>query len=98
MDMDTNERLDSMIQKLFIKYPGVNINNFDEFFNQPPGFLKDFSDYAYELLKFNDYIKMSGNKRRDIRSLYRLTALLLLGLAYTSQRLSTLENPPEPPE
>jgi len=96
--METNERLDSMVQELFTKYSGVNINNFDELFNQPPGFLKDFSEYSYELLKFNDYIKMSGNRQRDIRSLYRLTALLLLGLVYTSQRLSTLENPPEPPE
>lgn len=96
--METNERLDSMLQELFTNYSGVNINNFDEFFNQPPGFLKDLSEYSYELLKFNDYIKMSGNRQRDIRSLYRLTALLLLGLMYTSQRLSTLENPPEPPE
>lgn len=95
MPLQVNEKLIQQMTNLASKYNNVSVDDFTEFFDQPPDLLREFSMIAYKILKANGYVTAAPGKRKSIDDLYRLTSMLILSLYYLSEKVKSLEATPQ---
>lgn len=98
MPLQTNDKINALFQEFFTKYPGVSISNFEEIPEVSPDAFKLLGDIQYQTLKYNNLLSMTGNKRKDIKELYRIVSLLFMSLIYTSERVTALESSTQTPQ